>query len=808
VRRFAFHSWFDFELFGARGGRWIWAWIILVAMVAALILSRIALPPLAESRIRGKLEPLGFQWTSGSSSVDFGSLSFEGVTIENKATRARVAQLGSLRVELSWLRALYSPRTAIEHIHAARVEVELELDELSELYAGRLASDTGSSEAPGAAAPSDASSPTLTIEGARFSLRDLEGPLLVVDVPKAAVDGARWEAELARLELGSSSGEFASFENIRGSGPRVGRRVQLGRLHVGAATLVWNLPESDESTRARQRLIDRMRNARAKLRREPSTRVAADGERTPLWTPDARFELRDARVLEGPGTSGPAILEQLDVDLLAEGDASIRVKGDGATPAEGSLSWNLHVTPSDAKVEGSVALRAVPLVLFTPVLPALPFHELEQTRVEADLAITGRGLESAAVRGELSISDLAFQSESLASSPVGPISFTARGQATWTPARRELSELRGELAMGAARVLLTGALAWPKDAYRVDLRAELPRVKCQAAFNVVPKGLLDELSTLELAGTIKAKVDVHVDSADLDATKIDFDFVDRCRFATVPEMLDVARFSRPFTHRVLEPDGTLFEKETGPGTADWTPIEEISPFVIQAVVASEDGRFFRHSGFAESQIGPALARNLEAHAFKFGASTITMQLVKNAFLQRDKLLARKGQEALIVWWLEQEVDKKWILELYLNLIEYAPAVYGIRNAALHYFGLLPIQLTPAQCAFLATVLPSPKAYDKQFTKGTLERSTKTRIAKFLRHMRARDRIDDEALAYGLEELAHFEFYDPKQPLPVPPPQRGAAQAPPFQEGPIEGWSTYDPATKVEGDDVGWARPSG
>jgi len=407
------------------------------------------------------------------------------------------------------------------------------------------------------------------------------------------------------------------------------------------------------------------------------------------------------------------------------------------------------------------------------------------------LAITGKGLESASVRGELSISELGFESERIAKAPVGPMSFTARGQATWTPARRELSNLRGEVAVGAARVLITGGLAWPQDAYSIDMKAEMPKTKCSSALAIVPDGVLDDLATVELKGDIKAKVEMHVDSADLDATKLDFDFDDKCKFVTLPEAMNLARFERPFVHRVLEPDDTVFEMETGPGTPAWTPMELISPFMVQAVVAHEDGRFFNHRGFAETEIGAALARNLKAKAFKFGASTITMQLVKNVFLHRDKLLSRKVQEALIVWWLEQQVDKKWILELYLNVIEYGTAVYGIRNAALHYFGVLPLQLTPAQAAFLATILPSPKAYDEQFAKGTITDSTKRKVTSFLQHMHERARIDDEALAYGLEELANFRFYDPALPPPVPAPVRGAALMPPFQLTPVDGWNTYD-----------------
>ena len=258
-------------------------------------------------------------------------------------------------------------------------------------------------------------------------------------------------------------------------------------------------------------------------------------------------------------------------------------------------------------------------------------------------------------------------------------------------------------------------------------------------------------------------------------------------------------------HRALEPDGTVFEMETGPGTAAWTPIALISPFMVQAVIAHEDGRFLSHHGFAEPEIAVALTRNLKAHAFRFGASTITMQLVKNVFLHRDKLLARKVQEAFITWWLEQQWDKAHILELYLNVIEYGPAIYGIRNAAWHYFGTIPMNLTPAQSAFLAMVLPNPKVFHEHYDKGQLSSSMKNRTAAFLKHMHERQRIDDEALAYALEELEHFTFYDPDKPPPLAPPVRGSAQPLPFNVA-VPGLDDWDTVQSPDAEDGSFGAP--
>jgi membrane peptidoglycan carboxypeptidase len=272
---------------------------------------------------------------------------------------------------------------------------------------------------------------------------------------------------------------------------------------------------------------------------------------------------------------------------------------------------------------------------------------------------------------------------------------------------------------------------------------------------------------------------------------VDFDVADKCRFGDVPDLLDLKRFERPFLHTVFEPDGTVYEMETGPGSAAWTPIELISPFMTQAAIAHEDGRFLSHHGFAEPEIARALARNLQAKAFRFGASTITMQLVKNLFLHRDKLLSRKVQEAFIVWWLEQHWDKRRILEMYLNVIEYGPALYGIRAASLHYFGQIPLDLTPAQAAFFASILPSPKTFHEHYEKGALSASMKNRVAAFLQHLFSRQRIDEEALKFGLEELNAFKFYDPNQPPPAPPQIRGTAVPLPFIKPGLgfDPWST-------------------
>jgi membrane peptidoglycan carboxypeptidase len=231
-------------------------------------------------------------------------------------------------------------------------------------------------------------------------------------------------------------------------------------------------------------------------------------------------------------------------------------------------------------------------------------------------------------------------------------------------------------------------------------------------------------------------------------------------------MADTARFTRPFDHHVEEPDGTTFQMTTGPDTEAWTPIAEISPFLVHAVLAHEDASFFEHAGFAPWAIREALIRDLTAGRYVAGGSTITMQLVKNVFLHREKTLARKIQEVLLTWWLETRMEKEQILELYLNVIEYGPGVYGIRHAAEHYFGRSPTDLSPAESAYLALILPNPPAFHAQYEAGEIPRSFRNRIASFVRMCGTRGRYDAAAVAYGVAEAETLSFHregDPPAP---------------------------------------------
>ena len=144
----------------------------------------------------------------------------------------------------------------------------------------------------------------------------------------------------------------------------------------------------------------------------------------------------------------------------------------------------------------------------------------------------------------------------------------------------------------------------------------------------------------------------------------------------------------------------------------WVPYERISVNLKRAVVAAEDARFLDHEGFDWEMIQKALARNEQRGRVVAGASTISQQLAKNLFLSSERSWLRKGQEALITWMLEDQLSKRRILELYLNVAEWGDGVFGAEAAARYHFGVPASALNAEQAAWLAVTLPTPHRYQR------------------------------------------------------------------------------------------------
>ena len=142
---------------------------------------------------------------------------------------------------------------------------------------------------------------------------------------------------------------------------------------------------------------------------------------------------------------------------------------------------------------------------------------------------------------------------------------------------------------------------------------------------------------------------------------------------------------------------------------DWVPMNQISPRMVEAVIAAEDQNFHQHRGFDWESIVAAFAINRQGKR-KLGASTISQQTAKNLFLWPDRSWARKGLEAWFTFLMETFWTKRRVLTVYLNVIEMGDGIYGVEAASRHYFSKPASRLTRNEAAMLAAVLPNPRRW--------------------------------------------------------------------------------------------------
>ncbi|PKN76548.1 MAG: monofunctional biosynthetic peptidoglycan transglycosylase [Deltaproteobacteria bacterium HGW-Deltaproteobacteria-10] len=142
----------------------------------------------------------------------------------------------------------------------------------------------------------------------------------------------------------------------------------------------------------------------------------------------------------------------------------------------------------------------------------------------------------------------------------------------------------------------------------------------------------------------------------------------------------------------------------------WVPLSRISPYLLKAVIIAEDDKFWSHEGFDFEAMQKALEKDIKKKKFQAGGSTISQQLAKNLYLSPSKNPVRKIKEAILTWRLEQNLTKRRIIELYLNVAELGDGIFGIEAAALNHYGKHAAELSPREAATLASILPNPRRY--------------------------------------------------------------------------------------------------
>lgn len=183
------------------------------------------------------------------------------------------------------------------------------------------------------------------------------------------------------------------------------------------------------------------------------------------------------------------------------------------------------------------------------------------------------------------------------------------------------------------------------------------------------------------------------------------------------------------------PDVSPYRKKIPPARGEriFIPFSNVPGVLVKAVVAAEDCNFYRHHGLDYEAIWDAFKENISEGRIVRGGSTITQQLAKNLFLSKEKTLGRKIREALIARELERELSKQRIIELYLNVVEWGDGINGVEAACRRYFRKSVPEISVAEAAVLAAMLPNPHYYSPFRHQNKLERRARLLLTQMWRN---------------------------------------------------------------------------
>jgi hypothetical protein len=283
-------------------------------------------------------------------------------------------------------------------------------------------------------------------------------------------------------------------------------------------------------------------------------------------------------------------------------------------------------------------------------------------------------------------------------------------EALLQPAAGSLRTDRLRLVAGGAeavgRLAVEGGFADPRVEVEVRVaRLDLARLLATAGLDLRADDLGWASVTVRVTGPLLEPATLLVDQ------RLDF---------TPPSrpLPWIERLKGPFVHRAESVGGHATLVRVGPESPSFVPLAEVPPLFVRTLLLGEDSNFYGHRGIDLAELPAAIARNLASGTFARGASTISQQLAKNLFLSREKTVSRKLEEVALALLIDSSLGKSRLLEIYLNVIEWGPDLYGLRPAAQHYFGKEPADLTPKQMAFLVSLIPGPLKYQRSFAGGT------------------------------------------------------------------------------------------
>lgn len=295
---------------------------------------------------------------------------------------------------------------------------------------------------------------------------------------------------------------------------------------------------------------------------------------------------------------------------------------------------------------------------------------------------------------------------------------------------------------------------------QVEININKPSFLAQELFSSLPEGLFHNTYGIKAKGNLSYKLHFFVDFSMVDSLKLESDLKPEKLYIYSYGNVNLAKLDSDFIHTVYENEEPVEQIVVSYSNPNYIPLQQISPYLRNALLCTEDGAFYWHRGFIQEAFQQALIQNIKRKRFARGGSTITMQLVKNLFLNKHKNISRKLEEMLIVWIIENMrlCSKDRMFEIYLNIIEFGPHTYGISKGTHFYFNKKTSELTLPEAIFMASIVPKPKHFASSFdSTGTL----KPAVQNFLKY------VANKMLSKEMINQAEMDAFQPNVELKGP-----------------------------------------
>ncbi|TDW50375.1 transglycosylase [Flavobacterium sp. 270] len=268
------------------------------------------------------------------------------------------------------------------------------------------------------------------------------------------------------------------------------------------------------------------------------------------------------------------------------------------------------------------------------------------------------------------------------------------------------------------------------------LKVDIPKMKAQDFIVSLPDGLFTHFQGMQATGNFDYKLDFKFNKNKPNTLVFDSKLNKEDLKITKYGEADLNKLNGEFVYRAIIQNVLQRPILVGNANPNYTPLDQISPYLRKCVLTTEDPSFFSHRGFINEAFKQSILKNIRTKKFSRGASTISMQLIKNVFLTREKTLSRKLEEILLVYILENNriASKERMLEVYFNIIEWGPNVYGIGEASHFYFQKSPSSLSVDECLYLATIIPKPRKFMYQFNDEGNLKDYAIKNQKFLKNL--------------------------------------------------------------------------